>query len=566
MTTDEILRRLSAKRVGSSMLAKCPGHEDKTASLSISEGDSGQTLLHCHAGCDFGRIVSAMGLQTSDLFADEAKPQAPVKPRIVAEYDYRSTDGELLFQAVRMDPKDFRQRQPKDGGWDWSLRGVERVLYRTPELSKLAPGTRVYVVEGEKDADRLSKLGCEATCNSGGAGRGKWLAAYSEQLRGLSVVILPDNDEPGREHAKAIAESVPGATICELPGLPEKGDVSNWLDAGGTKAELEKLSDPNRVAGFESFADRLDDATDQRREHVKRIIPFEVSYLDDCCSGIHPTDMIIIGAATGAGKTTLGALLAQRAATNGKRVYFFALEAFKTEIETRVLFRAICALANEAKEYQQWMTLAAWMYGKCPELDKYEETAKDICRKRLKTLNTYYRKRSFTKDDITRMFKLIEGKADLIVLDHLHFVDTDGPDNSEMKKITQAIRESSLDIQVPAVLIAHLRKKGSGASAREIPSIEDIHGSSEVIKIATKVVMVAPAQSEDFVSDDPAIANTFMQVVKDRYAGVNGYAALMQYDLAGMSYRKRYTVCRVDPNGKPSLSDKRPGWAGSALR
>jgi hypothetical protein len=160
------------------------------------------------------------------------------------------------------------------------------------------------------------------------------------------------------------------------------------------------------------------------------------------------------------------------------------------------------------------------------------------------------------------MFAAIQGKADLIVLDHLHYVDADGPnENVETKKIVQAIRDSSLAAQVPVVAIAHLRKKQGGVNAREIPDADAIHGASEVSKVATKIVMVAPARSEDFVSSDPATANTFMQVVKDRYEGVNGYAALMQYGLATMSYKDRYQVCRVGIDGKVSMAEKRPNWA-----
>lgn len=568
MTFEQISRRLGAKRVGSSNLAKCPAHEDKTASLSISEGNDGRILLYCHAGCEVEDIASAMGLTMGELFADDPQP-TKAKSRIVAEYDYRDEHGELLYQALRMEPKDFRQRRPEAGGWNWSTKGVRRVLYRLPDLQKLAKGARVYVVEGEKDADRLQELGCAATTNVGGAGagKGKWLAAYTAQLEGFSVVVLPDNDEPGRAHAKAICEQVPGATICELPGLPEKGDVSDWLAAGGTAAELNRLADPNRVPGFESFADRLDEATAQREEHIKRVIPFNISYLDDCCIGIHPTDLIVIGASTGAGKTTLGSLLARKAATDGRQVYFFALEAFKSEIETRLLFAAICACAHQAGDFRPWMTMAQWLYGKCPQLDRYQETAKDLIRNKMRNMHTYYRGSKFDKDDITRLFGAIRNKADLIILDHLHYIDSDGPnDNSEMKKIVQAIRDAALAMQVPVVVIAHLRKKQGGVNAREVPDIEDIHGSSEVIKIATKIVMVAPARSEEFSSTDPAIANTFMQVVKDRYAGVNGYAALVQYELAAMSYRKKYTVCRVGLDGKVSIADKRPGWATEAMR
>jgi hypothetical protein len=114
---------------------------------------------------------------------------------------------------------------------------VRRVLYRLPEL--LASTRGIVVVEGEKDADRLASLGIVATCNVGGAG--KWRAEYADALRGRTVVIIPDNDEPGRRHADDVAQQLSGSAevrILELPGLPDKGDVSDWLDAGHSADEL----------------------------------------------------------------------------------------------------------------------------------------------------------------------------------------------------------------------------------------------------------------------------------------------------------------------------------------
>lgn len=167
-------------------------------------------------------------------------PAAPTS-RIVAEYDYVDEDGELLYQAIRYAPKTFRARRPDGkGGWEWSISGVSRVLYRLPELLAADPHETVFVVEGEKDADRLASLGCVATTNIFGAG--KWRDEYSETLRGRSVVILPDNDEVGRTHARQVAASlrdVAGSVkVVELPNLPNKGDVSDWLDAGGTVERL----------------------------------------------------------------------------------------------------------------------------------------------------------------------------------------------------------------------------------------------------------------------------------------------------------------------------------------
>lgn len=166
-------------------------------------------------------------------------------PRIVATYDYHDESGVLVYQVVRREPKDFRQRRPDGhGGWIWNLQGVVRVLYRLPELLQAAPDAPVYVVEGEKDADLLAERGLIATTNAGGAK--KWLPDYADALRGRHVVILPDNDEAGAEHAEDVAQRLVGAAasvkILRLPGLPPKGDVADWLSHCGTVEELEELA------------------------------------------------------------------------------------------------------------------------------------------------------------------------------------------------------------------------------------------------------------------------------------------------------------------------------------
>ena len=183
---------------------------------------------------------------------------ARTSSRQVAWYDYRDEAGTLLFQVVRFDPKDFRQRRPDasaNGGWTWKIEGVRRVLYRLPELLAAPVDATVYIVEGEKDVDQLRALGLHATCNMGGAAdhkdktkpyRGKWRRDYSEYLRRRHVVILPDNDATGSHHARDMAAKLTGIAasirILELPDLQPKGDVSDWLAAGGTVEELERLA------------------------------------------------------------------------------------------------------------------------------------------------------------------------------------------------------------------------------------------------------------------------------------------------------------------------------------
>lgn len=173
-------------------------------------------------------------------------PNHKPKKKILATYDYRDESGQLLFQKVRFDPKGFAQRRPNGkGGWLWNLKEVKPVLYRLPELLAADPSQPVFICEGEKDADFLVALGFVATTNPEGAKarkRGNWRPVYNEYLRGRQVVLPPDNDDSGRVRVEVIAESVFGVAsrikIVALPGLQEKGDISDWLERGGTKEEL----------------------------------------------------------------------------------------------------------------------------------------------------------------------------------------------------------------------------------------------------------------------------------------------------------------------------------------
>ena len=196
----------------------CPSHEDKNPSLSIDRNPQSNTpLVCCHAGCASDQVIEELKQRdlwpAREMTPDYAKQPAAPKAKIVAIYDYHDETGTLLFQAVRYEamgdkPKTFKQRRPDGaGGWVWNLSGVRRVLYRLPELiAAVQQGKTVFVVEGEKDVESLHALGFAATCNPQGAG--KWREEYSECLRGANVVILPDNDNAGRNHAAQVGQSL----------------------------------------------------------------------------------------------------------------------------------------------------------------------------------------------------------------------------------------------------------------------------------------------------------------------------------------------------------------------
>lgn len=239
MIISDLTARLKAKASHGHWMARCPAHDDRTPSLQISEGPDGRILLKCFAGCSIDDITNVLGIATRDLFPAHDKAQ------LVATYDYKDPQGNVVFQVLRYEPKTFKQRRPDGhGGWLWNLKGIRRPLYRFPDvLAAIAAHRPIYLVEGEKDADRLNALGLTATTNAGGAQ--KWSAAYTDALRGAHVVILPDNDEPGNKHAESIAaaliKTASSVKIVALPDLPPKGDVSDWLAAGHTRNELEQL-------------------------------------------------------------------------------------------------------------------------------------------------------------------------------------------------------------------------------------------------------------------------------------------------------------------------------------
>jgi putative DNA primase/helicase len=214
-------------------MALCPAHADRKPSLSIDLRND-KVLVHCHAGCSQGDVLAGLRIKAHELFLNTSDGEA----RIVAEYAYTDEGGKLLFQVVRLEPKNFRQRRPDGrGDWIWNLNGTRRVLYRLPEV---LVASDVLIVEGEKDVETARRLGFTATCNAGGAG--KWKEEYSAPLRGKRVTIVADVDGPGRKHAHQVAESLVGKVeslkTLELPGAK---DLSEWIERGGTWETLLEL-------------------------------------------------------------------------------------------------------------------------------------------------------------------------------------------------------------------------------------------------------------------------------------------------------------------------------------
>jgi putative DNA primase/helicase len=227
--------------------AHCPAHMGARKSLSISTGRQGRVLLKCHKGCTPQEICEAIGIEIRDLFQRPKDADISAANEIV--YPYVDEAGTVLLEVVRTPEKKFRQRVPDGrGGYHFTTKGARRVPYRLPSLlAAAAANERIWIVEGEKDANCLAGLGLASTTNRMGAG--KWLDEYSKHLKGAgSVVVIADRDEPGRKHANEVARSVLAVvgTVKVVEVSQERGsakDASDWVERGATREDFDRLAE-----------------------------------------------------------------------------------------------------------------------------------------------------------------------------------------------------------------------------------------------------------------------------------------------------------------------------------
>lgn len=259
--------------------ARCPFHDDTKPSLSVNA----ETGSYCCHGCRkkgsiFHFQKEKYGLSFSEALKElaiVAGIREPSERKIATTYDYTDISGNLIHQTIRYQPKGFSQRRPDgNGGWIYDLKGITPVLFNLPEVNE---AETVFIVEGEKDCETLKDFGITATTCPMGAG--KWKVHYNQYLAGKDVVLIPDNDEPGRNHARAVAGNLANIAksikIVNLPDLPDKGDVTDWLQASHTKEELLSVVDGTKEwQGEQSLWDSLPTGADLQNMdlHVEWIV------------------------------------------------------------------------------------------------------------------------------------------------------------------------------------------------------------------------------------------------------------------------------------------------------
>jgi hypothetical protein len=255
---DALRSRGKVTQKGKEWIACCPAHDDSEPSLSVTTGDNDKVLVTCRSqGCSWEAIASALGLPESAFFRSDGKASAEKwidYDNPVAIYLFENANRTPAYQHWRLNvydhkggvviDKTFIFKRPSGSGWKTGLAKKPQILYRLPELLEADPAIPVWICEGEKNANNLVARGLVATTCSDGAG--KWKDRYSADLHGRICYVLEDNDEAGRKDVLKKAQSLRGEAasvkVIRIPGLPEKGDVSDFLASGGTIDQLEEIA------------------------------------------------------------------------------------------------------------------------------------------------------------------------------------------------------------------------------------------------------------------------------------------------------------------------------------
>lgn len=297
-------------------------------------------------------------------------------------------------------------------------------------------------------------------------------------------------------------------------------------------------------------------------------VPFGISFLDDALYGILPNDLMLVGARTGRGKTELATSIAINAAAKGRNVTFFALEADKWEIQRRMKYRRLAQAFHEnySSATMKFPRFREWLVkGYHSDWDAIENIVERDLVLDTASLRISYKGEGYTTSEfVSEINSLVD--CDLIIVDHLHYFDLGGMNETEgLKKAIHAIRSAAIHHGKPVVLLAHLRKSDK-SSTKILPELDDFHGHSDIVKVATTVLLMSPAEKHQGMGVYP----TYFHIAKCRTASdVTPFAAVHGFDFKSNNYSDKYILEKAsffkDPEPIESAKDF-PEWAKRAIK
>lgn len=288
---------------------------------------------------------------------------------------------------------------------------------------------------------------------------------------------------------------------------------------------------------------------------------FGVNYLDKGLLGIRPNDLILIGAYSGAGKSQLCVNIAETNLGLGKKVHFIALEESIFEVERRLKYKALAReyFSDKSRVFQDGgISFEKWLNCECDDhLGRYEEKVNQYCENVYENLLTFYKDKDFNVNTMVEYVTKIIDETDLVIIDHVHYFDWgDENDNRAVKEIAKNVRDLVLEYQKPIILVSHLRKKDR--FSKEIcPGLDEFMGSSDLYKIATKVVTMSGGMP------CPNGYETFFRMPKNRNNGsVTRYLGKVVFNHRRNCYEEEFKIGWANDSEFGELAkDNIPDWA-----
>ena len=499
----------------------CPVHQGTRDSFAIN---SETGLAQCHSQCGRGWDMISFEQEISGLDFPRAKdrvfelvgrPKVPWEERNVeAIYDYTDAEGAVLYQVLRYHGKEFKQRRPDgNGGHAWGLGGCAPVPYR---LQKLRNAEFVAVCEGEKDCLTMERLGVCATCNNGGAGN--FRPELAPHFNGKHVAVFPDNDDKGREHAlKVAALLAPVAKslkIVELPDLPLKGDVTDFVLAGGTLAAIRELYRKAQPwtpewqfgANLPSENDAWVRSISQEVEaaggvtefwNLARLVGLQTPWkkLSHALGGgMRTGEVYVLGANQGAGKTSMALQFTISAMRRKEGVLYFSMEMSWRSIFHRMASIEARVDLNELRRAQ----IELKVYGDMNGASRLNGELMTALARQTSELSEFpllvCTRPSITPDYIIEETKRLKRreKINLVVVDHMQLMASSGDTRGDYEKFTaisRAMKQVSVEINVPVLLVSQTNRLQAKEHRGEVEA-SDLRGSGAIEEDAAAVLLL----------------------------------------------------------------------------
>lgn len=287
-------------------------------------------------------------------------------------------------------------------------------------------------------------------------------------------------------------------------------------------------------------------------ENNRKVGTFGIKYLDDRLRGILQGDLILIGARSGAGKSTIAEMIAQHNSQNGNKVALYSLENFKHD---SFMTKAYYFYKMEARDYD--LNLRDFASGdfsiNYDALAKAEEHAKDF----FKNIVVTSRSKGFDLQKLKdAMIKDVNSGIRLLVIDHLDYVDKNNPNETDfsfMTELMRTIRNLQDEFKVAVIAISHLRKAQNIKDLPIVPSIDEFIGSGNKVKESTAVIMLAPDDEEN-MDRQSTLKVTWCSIKKLRMGGIDNKTAKLLFNIKTGLYNEEYDLYNIKGNKKEKLA------------